>query len=122
MAFQRRFGLNPDGVVGPLTWARLYEVYRRIRNTTPLPPPDSGIPGFPGTPLAVGTRNENVRLMQSYLNVIARANPSIEILVVDGIFGPRTQGAVREFQRLFGLPQTGIIDRDTWYSIVDEFN
>ena len=120
--FQTRFGLTPDGVVGPLTWARLYDVYRAIRNTVPLPPPASDIPPFPGVPLQVGTRSDDVRLMQTYLNTIARANPSIEILVVDGIFGPRTQAAVREFQRIFGLTQDGIIGQNTWYRIVDEFN
>ena len=120
--FQTRFGLAPDGVVGPLTWGRLYEVYRRIRNTVPLPPADPSIPPFPGIPLQNGTRSDDVRLMQTYLNAIGRFNPSIEHLTVDGIFGPRTQAAVREFQRLFGLTQDGIIGRDTWYRIVDEFN
>ena len=122
VAFQRRFGLNPDGIVGPLTWGRLYEVYRRIRNIVPMPPPDPSIPGFPGTPLAVGTRGENVRTMQRMLNGIARANPSIGTLAEDGIFGPLTQAAVREFQRLFGLVQDGIIGRMTWYAIVEEYN
>lgn len=120
--FQTMFGLAPDGVVGPLTWARLYEVYRRIRNTVPMPPPDPSIPAFPGMPLQVGSRDNNVRLMQTYLNAIASRYPSIETLAVDGIFGPRTQAAVREFQRLFGLNPNGIIDHDTWYSIIEQFN
>lgn len=120
--FQTRFGLTPDGVVGPLTWARLYEIYRSIRNIVPLPPPSANIPPFPGTNLQNGTRNENVRLMQRYLNAIGRFNPSIEHLAEDGIFGPRTQAAVTEFQRLFGIQPTGIIDHNTWYAIVEQFN
>ena len=120
--FQSKFGLVPDGAVGPLTWARMYEVYRRIRNVSPLPPPSPDIPGFPGVNLAVGSRGESVRLMQSYLNVIGQSHPSIEQLAEDGNFGPRTQSAVLEFQRIFNMPQTGIIGRNTWYRIVDEYN
>ena len=38
---------------------------------------------------------------------------------VDGIYGENTQQAVRAFQRVFGLPVTGIIDYPTWYKIQD---
>lgn len=56
--FQRNFGLNPDGVVGPATWNRLYEVYRSIRAANPLPgpqPPVGPPPVIPPPPPATGT-------------------------------------------------------------------
>ena len=37
--FQRNFGLTPDGIVGPLTWNRLYAVYRGIQDQIVVPPP-----------------------------------------------------------------------------------
>ena len=37
----------------------------------------------------------------------------------DGIYGEATQNAVREFQRIFGLPATGFVDYPTWYEIQD---
>jgi len=121
-AFQTRFNIGVDGIVGPQTWGKLYEVYRRIRDTVQIPDPDPTIPPFPGTPLQFGNQSNYVRTIQTLLNGIARCNPSIEILVVDGNFGPRTQGAVTEFQRIFGLTQDGIVDHTTWYRAVDEYN
>jgi peptidoglycan hydrolase-like protein with peptidoglycan-binding domain len=32
---------------------------------------------------------------------------------VDGVLGPRTQSALREFQQQKGLPRSGLLDRDT---------
>jgi peptidoglycan hydrolase-like protein with peptidoglycan-binding domain len=32
---------------------------------------------------------------------------------IDGVMGPRTQAAVREFQASHGLPQTGMLDKST---------
>lgn len=55
--------------------------------------------------------------MQEQLNVIAGAYPKIPKIAVDGIYGPATANAVRVFQSVFGLPQTGIVDYPTWYKI-----
>ena len=44
--FQRNFGINPDGVVGPATWNRIYEVFRSIQTTNP----EVGRPPVPTTP------------------------------------------------------------------------
>ena len=78
----------------------------------------SGIPSsWPGYNLEVGSSGNKVRQMQEQLNVIAGAYPAIPKLSVDGIYGPATKAAVKKFQSVFGLPQTGITDYQTWYKI-----
>ena len=53
------------------------------------------------------------------LNRIARTYPAIpRPLDADGVFGAATRTAVRQFQQIFDLPATGIIDRATWYKLV----
>ncbi len=78
----------------------------------------SGIPSsWPGYNLANGARGDKVRQMQQQLNRIAQNYPAIPRISVDGIYGPRTADAVRAFQRIFGLPATGVVDYPTWYKI-----
>jgi peptidoglycan hydrolase-like protein with peptidoglycan-binding domain len=38
-------------------------------------------------------------------------------LAVDGIFGPLTETATREFQQQAGLPVTGVVDEATWAAL-----
>ena len=78
----------------------------------------SGVPSsFPGYDLTIGSSGEKVRQMQSQLNRIAHNYPAIPMITADGIYGPATAETVRTFQRIFDLPQTGIVDYPTWYSI-----
>lgn len=78
----------------------------------------SGIPSsWPGTNLQSGSRSEKVRQIQNQLNTIAGAYPLIPKIAADGIYGPKTEEAVKVFQKVFKLPQTGIIDYPTWYKI-----
>ncbi len=78
----------------------------------------SGIPSsWPGTNLTNGSSGEKVRQLQNHLNTIAGAYPLIPLISADGIYGPATANAVRVFQGIFGLGQTGITDFPTWYKI-----
>lgn len=43
----------------------------------------------------------------------------IDALDVDGSFGPRTERAVRQFQRLRGLPADGEVTDETWLALVE---
>lgn len=78
----------------------------------------SGVPSsWPGYNLTIGSSGEKIRQMQNQLNVISNSYPLIPKIVADGIFGERTADAVREFQSVFKLPATGIVDFPTWYKI-----
>ena len=78
----------------------------------------SGIPAsWPGYTLEQGASGDKVRQMQEELNVIAGAYPALPKIAADGIYGPATENAVREFQSVFGLPETGTVDYRTWYKI-----
>ena len=76
-------------------------------------------PSWPGAPLQAGDQSAEVLVAQVMLNRIARTYPAIpRPLDADGVFGAATRTAVRQFQQIFDLPATGIIDRATWYKLV----
>ena len=78
----------------------------------------SGVPSsWPGYELNVGATGNKIRQMQEQLNRISRVYSSIPTLVVDGIYGQQTKKAVEQFQKIFNLPVTGIVDYRTWYKI-----
>ena len=118
-AFQRQFGLTVDGIVGVLTWNKLFEVSTLI---------DTGeeageeMPPYPGTLLRNGSRGNAVRLMQERLKSISIYYPVIPDITADGIFGPATQAAVIAFQQMMGITADGIIGQQTWELINTVYN
>lgn len=82
----------------------------------------SGIPAsWPRENLTIGSSGAKVRQMQEQLNRIAQVYTSIPRVSADGSFGPATEEAVKRFQSVFGLPQTGVVDYATWYKISEIF-
>lgn len=118
-AFQRQFGLTVDGIVGVLTWNKIFEVSALI---------DTGeeageeMPPYPGTLLRNGSRGNAVRLMQERLKSISIYYPVIPDITADGIFGPATQAAVIAFQQMMGITADGIIGQQTWELINTVYN
>ncbi|MDL2258831.1 peptidoglycan-binding protein [Eubacteriales bacterium OttesenSCG-928-K08] len=77
-----------------------------------------GVPSsFPGQSLQAGSTGASVRVIQEQLNRIADNYPAIPKVAVDGIYGEQTVRAVTQFQQIFKLNPTGVVDRGTWYSI-----
>lgn len=65
--------------------------------------------------------SQPIRSLQTMLRVIAENDPLHERVIPDGIYGPETVGAVSTFQRLHGIPVTGVTDNATWDTIVEVY-
>ena len=59
-----------------------------------------------------------IRSLQTMLRVLGEYDDIYASLIPDGIYGPQTISAVSIFQRIHGLPATGVTDQDTWEAIV----
>ena len=91
--FQRQNGLSEDGIVGINTW----------RTLLTLPP-------YPL--LKRGSRGAYVKFLQQKLESFL-----IPVGEIDGIFGVRTEDAVKDFQRQKGLVEDGIVGKNTWNAL-----
>ena len=119
---QNTFGLPADGIVGEITWKALYDAYLGIVSTIPLQYTEGNVVPFPGVVLRIGADSDDVRLLQEYLNYIARSFPNIPTVSVTGYFGPRTREAVVAFQEQFGLPVNGVVGAVAWEAITDVYS
>lgn len=121
-AFERFYGLNPDGIVDFRTWQLINEIYRNIRDNLPEGYAGSTAALYPGYNLTPGMRNDDVREFQTYLRVIGQNIASIPIIEVTGYYGPETERAVMTFQRLYGIDPTGSVGALTWDTVAKEYN
>jgi len=89
----------------PDTWGNPTAIEGRVgepTEATPNPAP----PKWPGRPVKLGSKGITVEMVQGRLG-----------LVTDGKFGPRTDDAVRTFQRSRGLDADGIVGPITWAAL-----
>jgi peptidoglycan hydrolase-like protein with peptidoglycan-binding domain len=99
IAFQRAHHLAASGVADAATWRALVVTVR------------------------LGSTGQAVRAVQDQVNF--RNNKNGHTLAVDGIYGPKTQAAIRAFQQgvafdVHGFPVDGIVGPLTWQALVTE--
>lgn len=78
---------------------------------------------YPGFPLAVGSAGDPVRALKIQLNRIANNYPAIPVISnLNEFFTVEMERAVKVFQDIFSLEQTGEVDKSTWYKIKYIYN
>ena len=122
-AFQQYKELPVTGSVDERTWESLYSAYKGVVDYLQTKNQLSGIATepFPGVTLRRGDVGPSVGTFKGYLSYIARVFFDIPPVAQNNVFDLRTQNAVREFQRIFSLPQTGQVDETTWNTIADVY-
>ena len=123
--FQEIFDLTPDGIVGRATWYALVRYYVAVTRLAELR--SQGQRFYANSwatsdPIEQGDRGIKVEHLQYMLSVLSEFIPEIPNVTIDGIFGSATRNAVLAAQRRFELPQTGIVNAETWDEIYDQFS
>ncbi|WP_028518780.1 peptidoglycan-binding protein [Ruminococcus flavefaciens] len=114
--FQQVFGLEETGTVNAATWYRISYIYTSVKRLAELDSEglrfDEISPQFKEE-LKIGMQSIEVSMLQYYLAVIGAYYEAVMPVEVTGYFGEQTERSVKSFQRVFGLPQTGVVDRAT---------
>ncbi len=123
LEFQRLYGLNVTGVIDRETLSALREESQRARNSFDAPNPI-----FPfsrvleGGRVSAGDEFDLVFIIQIMLETLGITSEAFEGIIIDGIYGPQTQSAVREFQRMHSIEESGDVDRETWDFLANMYN
>ena len=120
--FQEYYGLPVTGVADNTLWNILNREYRLAVESFPEGYEGERAKIYPGYVLSEGMRSDSVRDLQTYLSFIGSVYPEIPEIPVTGYFGTQTRDAVYTLQRLFGLPQSGLVGVNTWNTIAEEYN
>lgn len=115
--FQQIFELAQTGEVDKSTWYKIKQYYVGVKNLSDLLSEgvtlsEAQVPF--ATQLSEGSQGIGVRTIQYYLNIIAYFNPDLNPPPLDGIYGPETTAAVKQFQQYYGLPVMGVLNTATW--------
>jgi murein DD-endopeptidase MepM/ murein hydrolase activator NlpD len=115
-----RFSTNGSGFVDPMKFVKAtidsWDIQKSVKQATPedalvqpapVHEPVKKTKPLEFKPLRRGSKGKAVQSIQSKLKLKA-----------DGDFGPITEAAVKNFQKQSKLPQTGIVDRKTWDSLL----
>jgi peptidoglycan hydrolase-like protein with peptidoglycan-binding domain len=123
-AFQKIFNLEEDGIVGKQTWYKLLYVYNAVKKLADLHSEGIILQGVPKEferTLRFGDTGKDVHVVQYFINNVASYNNAVPTVRITSTFDEPTTVAVTDFQQYVGLPRTGVVDRETFDALYDEY-
>lgn len=118
-AFQAQNGIAPTGIVDHATWVILKKEYMRLQEENAPPAP---IAIFPSSVYETQTGETSgiITVIQILLDDLAHHLP-IDRIEQTGVNDEATMNAVRQYQLLRSLPQTGLVDKRTWDALAEDY-
>ena len=119
--FQKKYGLEPNGVVDLTTHELLKEKYRETIEMYGYP---EKVSVFPLNPENFALKKGDATFATAALQYMLAESADSPFCSVDisGVFDDKTEAAVRKFQKSCGLDETGEVDRRTWNSLTNFHN
>lgn len=121
--FQNFVDMPVTGILDRETLARLYEADRALDlvngQSGPIYPFERQLAGRTLNP---GDELDLVTIIQLMLRTLGVAYEEFAALEATGVYDRVTEQAIRELQRINGLPQTGIVDIITWDRLARLYN
>lgn len=125
--FQEIFNLEPTGIVDKATWYRIKYIYNSVKkisdlNSEGITPEEAEL--LYSTELDYLDQGIFIRLLHYLLRAIAYFDEDIPYLGTTGntVFDENTVKMVLAFQKKYGLPTTGVVDKNTWAKLKDVYN
>lgn len=110
--FQKEYGISETGIVDYKTHKKIYEVYNGILKNEEEPYKLQGADAY-SLPVMKGASGSTVIFIQAMLSGMG-VYPRDKI---NGIFDDETENAVKEVQKIWGIPETGMVDKKTWNAL-----
>lgn len=120
-AFQKNFDLPVTGEVDKSTWYKIKYLYNAVLGVANLYAEgisyDDKVLVYQEQ-LQLGDSGNYMQVLNYLLNVVSYFDESIPYLnLKSNTFNSQTESVVKEFQRQYKLPTTGIVDATTWASL-----
>ncbi|MET1248280.1 peptidoglycan-binding protein [Sporolactobacillus sp. STCC-11] len=104
---QTNYKIAVDGIVGAKTRSALSKaIEKKAAEKQSNASSGTVVVPYPGSLIKQGSKGKNVERIQRALSITA-----------DGIFGPKTEAAVKAYQKRHGLTVDGIIGPKTWNTL-----
>ncbi len=119
--FQKKYGLKETGTVDSSTWLLLQSVMKAQNEAEALARAVYILPRQSEYTIYPGLRDNVIYVIQHMLEVIGQEYDELGEIAFSGTYDQNTQNAIKAFQRVSLLDDTGIIDPTTFNRLADEY-
>lgn len=117
--FQKKYNLEPTGIVNRETWNKIQKIYSETLNNIPSQYKEYIDEIYPGRYLSLNMSGDDVEVLQNYLFKICEKHHNIPGVRVTKIFDELTEKSIRSLERRFNHEVNGIVGPKTWQEIVE---